>query len=619
MYLTRDTSAGLTGTPSVARLDAPMRDDDKSGNAAQVAETSNVLPIKGKRKGPPKARKEVRLGDENGDLSERDTAEKHIIVYAKHAPHLATNELVDELVKCKKLFRRGRLPVFVADKSAVRPGSPSDGGTEIAEAVDATIGYIASANVQFVETRRKTYEDGTVETYQAKIPPPKPVIAQTRAVGPSIGLEAIEGVLRCPVMCDDGSIINDNGFHAKTGYYQTGAMPEAMPTGTMSQASARVGYDILAALFRGPGIDTKGKRREGFPWANADRDVIVPIAAILTMLARPAFSSVPAFLIDASMPASGKGKVVSVVHSIVMGQMPGTGTWPIEKDEQEKTLCGVSLAGVPIWCIDDIIGEFGSASLQNALTTEVYSGRVLGHTNYTSMPWKTMVMATGNNIQLFRDMPRRCLVARLEPESDQHNKIKDEDFWVPGIIKHALEHRARYIKAGLTILKAFHLAGRPNAKAKNLGSFEDWAALVGGALRWVGAGDITEYSALERVVESDEMIAIRTVLSEWPRLDTEGHGLSIKSALDHLWPHDGDAERLELDWGTLRAALRALDPKARGEQKPDPATIGKALKGYRKRPMRNLDGKGPYYFDGAKNGNGADYSPVRWTVREAGK
>lgn len=603
----------------MAKLWAPMSDADKSGNAAQVVETSNVLPIKGKRKGPSKARNESADDGSRGDRRDENAPERATIVYVKSAPDLATNALVDELVKCKSLFRRGRLAVFVSDKSAVRPGSASDGGTEIAEATDATIGYIASARAQFVETRRKTHEDGTVETYEAKIPPPKPVIAQVRAVGPSIGLQPIEGVLRCPVMCADGSIINDNGYHDKSGYYQTGAHPDAMPIGEMTHAVARKEYNILLDLFRGPGWDHHGNQKEGFPWADPEHDPIVPIAAILTMLCRPAINNVPAFLIDASMPGSGKGKVVSPIHAIVMGRLPSTGTWPIDKEEQEKVLASVALTGTPIWCVDDIVGEFGSASLQNALTTESYSGRILGSTNYTAMSWKTMILATGNNLQLYRDMPRRCIVARLEPTSDQHNKIKDEDFWVPGIEQHALENRVKYIRAGLTILLAYHRAGRPNAKEKNLGSFETWSQLVGGALRWVGAGDITSYCALERVVENDEMLAVRTILTEWPRLDETGQGVSLKSALDHLWPHDSDQDQLELQWGSLRGAMRSLDPRCRGNQKPESATIGKVLKGYRKRPMRRLNGSGPVYLEAAKNPDGAEYSPVRWVVRGSTK
>ncbi len=589
-----------------------MSDNEKPERAAQVAVNADVLPIGS----AAKRTKKKRVGVPVAHPRDENVPEKSVIVYVKHSPDVATNALVDHLVESKRLFRRARLAVYVSDKSAVRPGSASDGGTEIAEASDPTIAYIASSTVQFVEERRKRHEDGTTETYFAKIPPPKPVVAQTRAVGPSIGLQPIEGVLRCPVMCGDGSIINDNGYHAPSGYYQTGAHPDAMPSGTPDFPAARIALETLQHLFRGPGHDESNRLREGFPWANPQRDHIVPIAAILTMLARPAFAQVPAFVIDASMPGSGKGKIASIIHAIVMGRLPSTGTWPGDKDEQEKLLAGVALAGTPIWCVDDIVGDFGSPSLQNALTTESYSGRILGYTNYTSMPWKTMILATGNNMQLYRDMPRRCIIARLEPKSDQHNKIKDEDFWIPGIVEHALAHRIKYIRAGLTILKAYHAAGRPGAHDKNLGSFEGWAQLVGGALRWIGAGDITTYSALERVIETDEALAIRTILSDWPRIDGEG-GVTIKYVLDQLWPadHETSPEAVEINWGAMRAALRSLDERCRGDRKPDAAAIGKAFKQYRRRPMRRLDGTGPVYLEAAKNPNGVEYSPVRWTVK----
>jgi putative DNA primase/helicase len=66
-------------------------------------------------------------------------------------------------------------------------------------------------------------------------------------------------------------------------------------------------------------------------------------------------------------------------------------------------------------------------------------------------------------------------------------------------ISMAKAKRGRYLVAALTVLRAYHVAGRPG-QPDPLGSFEDWSSWVRGALLWLGHAD-----PVDTIEESREM------------------------------------------------------------------------------------------------------------------
>jgi putative DNA primase/helicase len=49
--------------------------------------------------------------------------------------------------------------------------------------------------------------------------------------------------------------------------------------------------------------------------------------------------------------------------------------------------------------------------------------------------------------------------------------------------------RAQLVAAGLTVLRGYSAAGRPDMRLPPWGSFEGWSKLVRGALVWAGEAD----------------------------------------------------------------------------------------------------------------------------------
>jgi putative DNA primase/helicase len=74
--------------------------------------------------------------------------------------------------------------------------------------------------------------------------------------------------------------------------------------------------------------------------------------------------------------------------------------------------------------------------------------------------------------------------------------------------------------AALTILRAFHVAGRPVQMGPDgkpvtpLGSFEEWSNFIRGALIWLGVADPCD--TMEKIRKKDPKLgAMVTVISQW--------------------------------------------------------------------------------------------------------
>lgn len=427
------------------------------------------------------------------------------------------------------------------------------------------------------------------------------------AEGPTDGrLPDLLGVLQAPALRPDGTIINEHGYDEQTGYYLAGRAILRMPP-EPSQDDAKIAWIELARLFGGDDNETS----RGFPWEKPE-DCIVPIAGLLTLLARPAIENpacVPAFFFDAPVRGSGKGTLVQICSLIVQGRTVAATNWPRAIEEQEKTLGAYALAAPSLLFLDNLRGTIAGEKLEGLLTNEYTGFRILGRMDPIDVPWRSLIMIAGNNAQLGGDMHRRMIVGRLQPKEEHPEKILPEHRRFPEIEKHALEHRERYIAAGLTILRAYALAGCPSPPY--VASFGSWARLVGGALKWIKAGDITAYVGTNVADEEDETLALRTLANDWARLDEKGEGMTVAVVRAALYPQEvleaarSGQERAPDGWESMREAIETLT-QARPGTSPDMRKLGdkiRAVKG------RNFNG---IAFDLAGRTHGAN----RWIARK---
>lgn len=205
-------------------------------------------------------------------------------------------------------------------------------------------------------------------------------------------------------------------------------------------------------------------------------------------------------------------------------------------EEFEKRLGAVLLAADPIIAIDNCERPLGGELLCQCLTQSTVKPRILGQSQAPETSTGSFITATGNNLVLAGDLTRRALLCRIDPKVER----PEDRAFDRNPVAYAKANRPALVVAALTLLRAYHLAGRPGRPAP-LGSFEAWSDLVRSALMWIGCADPVITMAAVR--ESDPKIAqLRMVMSAW-REAFQGEGVTVssvvKKAIEQRGGYDG--------------------------------------------------------------------------------
>jgi hypothetical protein len=262
------------------------------------------------------------------------------------------------------------------------------------------------------------------------------------------------------------------------------------------------------------------------------------LSIVLTGAARHAIDGpTPLFAIDANVRGSGKSLLADSIGIIHTGrQLPRTSAAG-DDEEFRKRITATLLAGEPLVLLDNIHGVLGCASLDALLTSTTWTDRILGESAMTAvLPAKAIWLATGNNLQFAADTARRTLRIRLQ--SPLENPEERTGFAHPNLLAWVRGERGRLASAAVTILRAWHSAGRPDMGLPPWGSFDSWSGIVRSAVVWCGMADPgATRQDVQR--ESDrEAMLLRQLLDAWQEADPSGHGLTVAEAVKRA--SDGD-------------------------------------------------------------------------------
>jgi hypothetical protein len=212
-------------------------------------------------------------------------------------------------------------------------------------------------------------------------------------------------------------------------------------------------------------------------------DRSVALAAVTTALVRAMFPSAPLFTIGAPTAGSGKSLLAETIGVITTGHKPAMMSQGKSVEEDEKRLSSVLMAGDQVIVIDNCERPIQGDFLCSMLTQEMVQPRVLGKSEMRHLPTRCLVIATGNRLQFSGDVSRRALHCYLDAKVERPDQLQFD--FDPRV--EALHDRPKLVTAGLTILRAYIVAGRPTPLDK-IGSFETWN-LVREALVWLGLPD----------------------------------------------------------------------------------------------------------------------------------
>ncbi len=285
-------------------------------------------------------------------------------------------------------------------------------------------------------------------------------------------LPELQAIVEAPTIRPDGTLLQSPGYDAALGilYWPSGEFPTIPEAPT--QDDARATYAELCDVVR------------GFEFASPEAQATW-VAAALTGLVRPALRTAPLFAFSAPVMGAGKTLAADLVSIIATGHEPAVMSQGHNPEEDAKQLLAVLMRGDLIVQIDNCEHPIEGDALCAILTSPSYQGRILGRSEMVTVPTNALFLATGNNMQFKGDMSTRALLCRIVPEDERPEERKFD--WDARV--ETRELRPKLIKAALTIIRAYHVAGCPDVGAKPFGRFEDWQRFVQCPLIWAGAPD----------------------------------------------------------------------------------------------------------------------------------
>ncbi|MCX7310263.1 MAG: bifunctional DNA primase/polymerase [Alphaproteobacteria bacterium] len=376
----------------------------------------------------------------------------------------------------------------------------------------------------------------------------------------------VAGVISTPTMRPDGTLLTEAGYDPATRLLLVEpplmpAIPDE-PTRDDALAALKLLEDLL----------------EEFPLVD-DVAKAVALSALITPVARGAFTCTPMHVARAPVAGSGKSFLLDIVAAIAIGQVMPVMAAGRNEEETEKRLGAALLAGQPLISIDNVSGELAGDALWQIVERPVVEIRILGKSERIRIEARaTSVFCTGNNIVLVGDLCRRAITITLNPnvERPELRQFKSSP------VDKVLADRGKYIASCLTICRAYFVAGRPH-KAPKLASFEDWSDTVRSALIWLGKADAVYSMELARA-EDPELGALRAMLQVWAEVIGVGgkYHLTIQELIDRANELTAEGQPR---WPTLQAAVRGVGV-ARHE--PDARCVGNWARSKKDRVVGNL-------------------------------
>lgn len=332
-------------------------------------------------------------------------------------------------------------------------------------------------------------------------PPPIHVVRDIMALG-TWPFPPLLGIVEVPVLRPDGTVVADPGYDRATKLYYAPAAGLQVPAIASEPAADQIQQAVTLLI----------EPMRQFPLVD-DASFANALAAMLTPILRPMIAGpVPMGLFDKPQAGTGASLLAEVVATIATGRASAMMPAPRSDEAWRKRITSLLLRGATIAVVDNVEGRLSAPSLGALLTAITWQDRILGESRMVTLPHRMTWIATGNNVKLAGDLPRRCYWVRMDAK--QARPWQRTGFKHPNLVEWTLAHRGELLAAALTLVRAWVVAGRPKAKGLPiLGGFTGWSETVGGVLAHAGIGEflgnLTEmYDTMDEETEAWEPFLI---------------------------------------------------------------------------------------------------------------
>jgi putative DNA primase/helicase len=283
----------------------------------------------------------------------------------------------------------------------------------------------------------------------------------------------VTGVITAPTLRPDGTVLSKVGWDSETGLLLLGPLPAMPPiSDEPTKDDARKAIGILDGLLT------------EFPFVDLGSRSAA-LSALITPTVRGALKCVPGHSTSSPEPGSGKSYLGDLSSGIANGDaMPILATGS-QKEELEKRIDAQVLAGICLWCLDNVTMPIGGDAICQAIERPLYGARVLSKSETKTVRNTWSIFINGNALKIKNDATRRILRIGLDAkqEKPEYRKFKYNPYLS------VLADRGRYLWAALTVVRAYIVAGKPGRLPWIGEPFSAWSDLVRSALVWLDYED----------------------------------------------------------------------------------------------------------------------------------
>lgn len=309
------------------------------------------------------------------------------------------------------------------------------------------------------------------------IPPPLTVVQDLANLPEWNTILPITGIVESPIIRNDGTIVTEKGYDKETKLYYAPADGFVLPDipDKPSKEDVKKSIGLLKEIF----ID--------FPFVD-EASRINTIAALLGAVLRPIIpGSVPLALIDKPQAGTGASLIADIIGKIVTGRSASMMPAPEDDAAWRKMITSSIAKGRIVAIIDNVESKLYTPSLAVVLTCTVWEDRLLGKNEMITLPNRNVWIATGNNIQLGGDLPRRCFWVRMDAGCAKPWLEREQPFKHPDLIEWVTENRGEILKAVMVLARSWIQSKKPKpTKCPKIGGFESWRDIIGGIFEHAG-------------------------------------------------------------------------------------------------------------------------------------
>ncbi len=279
------------------------------------------------------------------------------------------------------------------------------------------------------------------------------------------GIPPIDGIKTAPFVDASGALCANHGYHHVARVFlslpSNFKLPDTEPTPENIAAAKSLLFDTL--LGEVAFADDASR-------AHAIGLMILPFVRALID------DQTPLHLFDAPTQASGKTTAAQLCVAPFCEAIPS----PEKKNDEEnrKSLFAQLAIGCSHVFLDNIKGRLSDPTLAAAITVKSMKDRLIGTGQMVTVSTRVTWLATSNNANLDPDAASRCIVIKLDTNSE--NPESREFRGDP--LRYIAANRAQVIGAILTLVRAWQAAGSPEKNGRQLSRFPRWEKIIGGIL-----------------------------------------------------------------------------------------------------------------------------------------